>query len=148
MSSYRKILYHIIFRPKMSERVLTIEYTSRLYEYISGIIKNKKCYLYQINGTEDHIHLLSDLHPSLALADYIREIKTSSSIWLKSQSTFPKFKGWADGYAAVTCSYSERSRLIEYIKNQREHHKKVSFEEEYRAILNEYGIKIDERYFP
>jgi REP element-mobilizing transposase RayT len=132
----------------MSERVLTIEYTSRLYEYISGIIKNKNCYLYQINGTEDHIHLLSDLHPSLALADYIREIKTSSSIWLKSQKTFPKFKGWADGYAGVTCSYSEKNRLIDYIKNQREHHKKVSFLEEYRAILNEYGIEIDERYFP
>ena len=148
MSSYRQILYHIIFRTKNSEKTLSLEYNKELFAYMMGIIKNKNCFLYRINGMEDHIHILSDLHPSVALADYIRDIKTSSSIWLKQNMNFPNFKGWADGYAALTYAYRDKKMIINYIINQQEHHKKVSFAEEYRKLLEEHEIKIDEKYFP
>ena len=147
MSSYRQILYHVIFRTKGSEKTLSLEHTRELYAYIMGIIKNKNCFLYRINGMEEHVHILSDLHPSIALADYVRDIKTSSSLWLKQNLNFQNFVRWADGYAALTYAYRDKEMIINYIKNQQEHHKKVSFMEEYRKLLKEHEIKIDERYF-
>lgn len=148
MSSYRQILYHIIFRTKDSKRSLNQKHQQELYKYIWGIIKNKNGFLYRINGMEEHIHILSDLHPNIALSDFIRDIKTASSIWLKTKSEFPKFNGWADGYAALTYAYGDKDLVIEYIKNQQEHHKKFSFEDEYRKLLKEHNVEIDERFFP
>lgn len=148
MSSYRQILYHIVFRTKDSKNTLARKNIKELYAYINGIIKNKKCYLYRINGTENHIHILCDLHPSIALADFLRDVKASSSLWLKQSMNFPAFMGWAEGYAALTKSYCDKDMIINYIKNQQDHHHKVRFEEEYRKLLDEAGIRIDERYFP
>jgi len=102
MSSYRQILYHLVFRTKDSEKTLAQEHSKELYAYLTGIIKNKNCFLYRINGMEEHLHILCDLHPSIALADFMRDIKTSSSLWLKQTGKFSKFNGWADGYAALT----------------------------------------------
>ncbi len=148
MTSFRQILYHIIFRTKNSERTLPLSESEELYRYIWGIIKNKNGTLLRINGMEDHIHIFSDLHPSISLADYVREIKTSSSLWLKSDSKFPAFSGWAEGYAALTYAWRDKDVIVDYIKNQREHHKQVDFAMEYRCLLAEHGITIDERYFP
>ena len=113
-----------------------------------GFIKNKNCFLYRINGMEDHLHILCDLHPTIALADFMRDIKTSSSIWLKKSGKFPEFEGWADGYAALTYSWTDKEMIIDYIKNQQEHHKVESFEDELRRLLKEFGIEVDEKYFP
>ena len=147
MSSYRQILYHIIFRTKDSQKTLNLENSEELYKYIWGIIKGKNGVLYRINGMEDHIHILSDLHPSITLADYLRDMKTASSIWLKESGKFPQFNGWADGYAAFTYSYSDKETVINYIKNQREHHKTITFEEELRKLLTEHGVEINENFF-
>ena len=97
---------------------------------------------------EDHIHILSDLHPSIALADFMRDTKTASSLWLKQQGTFPDFKGWADGYAALTYAWRDKDMIVNYIKNQQEHHRIKKFEDEYKQLLEEHGISIDEKYFP
>lgn len=148
MSSYRQILYHIIFRTKDSQKILNLENSEELYKYIWGIIKSKNCVLYRINGVEDHIHILSDLHPSIALADYLRDMKTASSIWLKESDKFPHFEGWADGYAAFTYAYRDKEIVLNYIKNQREHHKTITFEDELRKLLIEHGIDINEKFFP
>ena len=91
---------------------------------------------------------MSDLHPGIALADLMRDLKSSTSVWLKQQKEFKSFDGWADGYAALTYSYREKDKLINYIKNQQSHHKKESFEEELRRILESQGIEIDDRFFP
>lgn len=147
MSSYRQIIYQIIFRTRHSQKTLKLEHNKRLLKYIRGIIKNKNCHLYRINGMEEHIHILTDLHAGIALADFIRDIKTASSIWLKDSDYFPNFIGWADGYAALTYSYWDKDKLINYIKNQQEHHNTETFEDEYRRLLEEHNIKIDERYF-
>lgn len=148
MSSYRQILYHIVFRTKESRKTFPLEHSDELYKYIWGIVKNKNCVLYRINGIEDHIHILSDLHPSVALADFVRDIKTSSSIWLKQNPLFPKFDAWADGYAAFTYAYRDKDIVVNYIKNQREHHQHKSFEDELKMLLEEQGIVINEKYFP
>ena len=100
MSSYRQILYHLIFRTKNGRKTLDPRNSRELYAYLMGIIRNKNCFLYRINGMEDHLHILCDLHPVIALADYMRDIKTSSSIWIKESGKFYEFQGWAGGYAA------------------------------------------------
>ena len=148
MSSYRQHLYHIVFRTKYSLPSIKQEYVNDLYSYITGIIKNKKCHLYRINGVENHLHILTDINPSLAPIDFIRDVKVSSSLWMKASCLFTAFNGWAVGYGSFTCSFKDLDRLIEYIKNQQEHHRKISFEQEYRNLLMEYGIIPDEKFFP
>jgi len=148
MTSYRQNMYHIVFRTKDSRYTINQENVDQLYAYIGGTIKKKSCHLYRINGIENHIHLLKDLHPSIAQADFMRDVKVYSSMWMKESGLFPNFVGWAEGYGSFTCSYRDSDRIIEYIINQQEHHKKLSFEEEYRALLAEYGVVIDERFFP
>ena len=97
---------------------------------------------------EDHLHILCDLHPGIALSDYMRDIKTSSSIWLKQSRKFSEFNGWADGYAALTYGWKNKEKISNYIKNQQEHHRKETFEEELRRLLKEQGIELNEKYFP
>jgi len=96
---------------------------------------------------EDHLHILMNLHPSTALADFIRQLKLTTSNWIKANKIFPKFTYWQEGYGAFTHSILEKDPLMEYIKNQEEHHKKVSFQEELRKLLTEARIEFDERYF-
>ena len=148
MSSYRQILYHLIYRTKDSRKTLVQEHSRELYAYLLGFIKNKNCFLYRVNGMEDHLHILCDLHPMIALADFMRDMKTSSSIWLKQTGNFPEFDGWADGYAALTYAWKDKDMIVNYIKNQQEHHKKETFEDELRSLLREHGIEVDERFFP
>jgi REP element-mobilizing transposase RayT len=148
MSSYRQHLYHIVFRTKDSIPTIRQDHVNDLYAYFTGIIKNKKSHLYRINGVENHLHILTDINPSLAPIDFMRDIKVSSSLWMKKSGFFPAFNSWAVGYGSFTCSYKDIDRLIEYVKNQQEHHKKITFDEEYRKLLLDNGITPDEKYFP
>lgn len=95
---------------------------------------------------EDHIHIITHLHPTIALSSLIKDMKIASSIWIKKENIFPGFTSWQDGYGAFTYSINEKDRLIEYVKNQEEHHKIKSFKEEYTELLKEYGIKFDKKY--
>src|SRR5699024_5715883 len=124
------------------------EHSGELYRYIWGYIKNKKSFLYRMNGMPDHIHLLVGIHTTIALSDFVKELKTSTNTWIKNnRGKFPDFKSWGEKYAAFTIRYQEKDTVIEYIRNQREHHKKETFKEEYRRLIVENGIDIDERYF-
>ncbi|WP_461125881.1 IS200/IS605 family transposase [Spirosoma aerophilum] len=144
--SYRQILYHIVFGTKYRHPTITDAHCEELYRYIWGVIKNKKGTLLRINGVEDHIHILSDLHPSIALADFVKDIKVASSLWMKASGLFPDFEGWAEGYGAFTYSIKERDRVINYIKKQKEHHKQVTFTDEYKVLLDENGVSYDEKH--
>ena len=148
MSSYRQHLYHLVIRTKDSLPVINQDHVGQFYSYISGIVKNKNSHLYWINGVENHFHMLTDMHASIAPADFLKELKVSTSIWMKRDDLFPLFKGWSDGYGSFTCSYRDLERLVDYVKNQQEHHKKHTFEQEYRRLIEESGLKIDERFFP
>ena len=145
--AYTQILYHIVLRTKRSEPTITQENVSSLYKYIWGIIKNKKGKLYRINGIEDHIHILSDLHSSISLADFVKTIKVATSLWMKQSSDFPSFQGWEEGYAAFTYSYKEKEVIINYIKNQQKHHQIEDSQNELKRLWIENGMEPDARYF-
>ena len=148
MSTHTQIYYHIVFSTK--DRVPTLKADRRedLFRYTRGILKNRDCHLYRINGTEDHLHILTSLHPTMNLANLVKDIKTGTSLWIQEKSVFRSFAHWQDGYGAFTHSKGDIDALIEYIKRQVEHHHRTTFAEEYRKLLLEAGIEIDERYMP
>jgi putative transposase len=145
--SYTQLLYHIVIRTKYSKKTIASQHAEQLYKYITGYIKNKKSVLYQINGMENHIHILASLHSSISLADFVKDLKTSSNLWMKSTNNYPDFTNWGNKYAAFSVSYEDKDPLIKYIQNQKIHHSKVKFEDEYRKLIIEAGINIDETYF-
>lgn len=145
--SYTRFLYHIVFRTKRSVPSIYERSERELYAYILGYVRNKKAKLYRIGGMPDHIHMLVDIPPTLAVAEFMRGLKESTSKWLKQNSAFPAFDGWGDSYAAFTYSYNDKDVIIEYIKGQKKHHRKLSFAEEYRKFIEENGVKPDESYF-
>ncbi|WP_029293898.1 IS200/IS605 family transposase [Chryseobacterium hispalense] len=146
MSTFRQIYYQIVFSTKYRKPVLSIEHEDELYKYIWGIVKNKNCKLYIINGMPDHIHLFTDLHPSVSLSSFVKDIKVSSNLWIKQSGLFPEFEEWQSGYGAFTYSEREKDIIVNYIKNQKEHHKTESFEDEYKNLLKSHGVEFDEKY--
>ena len=95
---------------------------------------------------EDHIHIFSDLHPSICLSDFVKDIKVASSIWMKESGLHPLFTGWQDKYGAFTYSVREKDMIINYIRNQKEHHKTETFYDEFKRLLMENEIEFDEKY--
>jgi len=146
MTTYTQILYQIVFGTKNREFTLVEEGREELFRYIWGILKQKKCLMYRIRGIEDHIHILTSLHPTIALSELLKDIKVSSSKFIKEAQIFPNFGSWQNGYGAFTYSYHAKDNLIEYIKNQKEHHKTISFLDEYKILLTEFNIEFDEKY--
>ena len=146
MSTYTQIIYQIVFGTKRRERTLTKDRRDDLYKYISGVLKNKNCHLYRIGGVEDHIHILMDLHPAVSLASLVKDIKLSSTEYIKDNRLFSQFDGWQNGYGAFTYSVREKDILIEYIKNQEEHHNVKTFKDEYMELLKEHHVSFDEKY--
>ena len=95
----------------------------------------------------DHIHLLVSLPTTLALADFVIELKISSSKWLKENPKFPLFNGWSKEYAAFSYAEKDKNMIADYIKLQKEHHKTVSFTDEYKAFLKENGVSVNDDFF-
>ncbi len=146
MSTYTQIIYQIVFTTKGKNGTLHKNQRENLFRYISRVLENKKCHLYRIGGIEDHIHIITHLHPTISLADLVKDIKMSSSLYIKTQKLFPFFDGWQEGYGAFTYSIEAKDNLIEYVKNQEEHHKKKSFRDEYLELLKAHNVTFDERY--
>ena len=146
MSTYTQILYQIVFSTKDHQKVLIKDNREKLFRFIWGILKNKKCMLYQINGVEDHIHIACHIHPTISLSDLVKDIKIASSLWIKDNNVFPGFSAWQGGYGGFTYNIKEKERLTNYIKNQEQHHRLKSYKEEYIELLNEHGIEFDDRF--
>lgn len=145
--SYTKLLYHIVFRTKGSRNSINEIHEKELYAYILGYVRNNKSTLYRIGGMPDHIHILVDIHPTDSVTEFVRILKESASKWLQSRPEFPNFNGWGESFAASTYSQNDIDTIINYIKNQKDHHQKVSFADEYRQFLISNGVEPDERYF-
>lgn len=94
MGTYRQIFYHIVFGTKHRRQTIDEKNETELYKYIFGILNNKKCKLYRINGMPDHIHILCDLHPNLNLSSLVKDIKGASNLWIKESGLFDEFEGW------------------------------------------------------
>jgi REP element-mobilizing transposase RayT len=95
---------------------------------------------------EDHLHILTHIHPTIAIANLVKDIKLASDDLIKEEKIFPGFKGWQEGYGAFSESIKAKDRLMNYIKNQEEHHLNISFVDEYKSLLDEYEIKFDPKY--
>ncbi len=147
MSTYTQIIYQLVFSTK--NRVKSLQGNrDELYKYISGILKNKNCHLYQIGGVSDHVHIITHLHPSVALSDLVKDIKIASSKHIKEQNLFPLFTSWQVGYAAFTYSNDAKDNLIKYVQNQEAHHRELRFDEELKLLLKQHTVEYDEKYFP
>ena len=144
--SYVQTYYHIVFSTKNRVPVLHQDKRKELYGYLWGILKNKDCHLYQLGGTEDHIHMLTSMHSTVCLAVLVRDLKTSSTSWIRKEQVFHSFPGWQGEYGAFTKSHSHRDGVIEYIRKQVDHHKTESFADELRRLLREERIDFEERH--
>lgn len=146
MSTFTQIYYHLVFSTKARERVLMEKGREGFFRYTWGIIQNEDSHLYRINAVEDHVHILTSLHPSVALADLVKDIKVATNLWIKEKVLFPGFQGWQEGYGAFTVSHADKDKVINYIKNQQEHHRVKSFRDELRDLLVEAGVQFNEKY--
>jgi len=145
-NTYTQIHIQLIFAVKFRRALISNVWKDELYKYISGIIQQQKHKLMIINGVQDHIHILIGYRPHQALSDLLQDIKGSSSKWINEKKlTNIKF-AWQEGYGAFSYSHSHLPKVINYIKNQERHHKKVMFMEEYKAFLEAFEVEFDERY--
>jgi REP element-mobilizing transposase RayT len=144
--SYYCLNYHIVYAVKDRRLLLDDDIMVRLCEYHAGIIRNLKGHLFIANGPANHIHCAVSIHPEISIVDFVRTLKANSSRWL--HETFPELKdfAWQDGYSAFTISHSACQQVIEYIRGQKEHHKKQTFEEELVALLQRHNVKYDPQY--
>jgi REP element-mobilizing transposase RayT len=147
MSTYTEILYQIVFGSKNCKSFLDEKNQEKLFNYIAGIVSAKKSVPYRIGGHRNHLHLIIYLHPTESLSNMVRDIKRASHLWMdEKKDDFKLFPGWQNGYGAFTYDYSSKIHLVQYVKNQKEHHKKISFQEELIELLKEQGIEFDDRY--
>ena len=145
-NTYTQINIHAIFSVKGRENILSKNFRNDLFKYISGILNNNKQFSIAVNGYKDHVHIFFELHPTTALSDIIRIVKTNSSKWI-NKNTFVKGKfSWQEGYGAFSYSRSQRNNVIQYIINQEKHHAKRTFKEEYLELLKKFEIEFDGNY--
>ena len=144
--SYTNLQYHIVFATKNRHPWLEPELLSRTIEYIGGIARDLGGKLFECNGQPDHLHVAAGVPATLALAEFVREIKGASSRWLhKTESALSDF-AWQEGYSAFSVSKSQLDSVAAYIRSQQEHHRKMTFNEELIELLNRHNIPYDERY--
>jgi REP element-mobilizing transposase RayT len=147
MSTYTQILYQIVFGTYDYTPFLTTENENLLFAYIAGILKNKSCHSYIVGGASNHIHRITHLHPTEALAFLVKDIKLAShKMILQNARMFSHFSGWQVGYSSFTYHISSKANLIRYVENQREHHVVFSFKEELTALLKEHSVDYNEDY--
>jgi len=145
-NTYTQIYVMMVFGTKGRNNLITAEHEEEIYKYISGIIKNKTQKLLQINGMPDHIHILVSLKPDKSISDLVRDIKSNSSKFINEKKWFIGRFHWQKGFGAFSYSRSQIDDVVHYIKNQKEHHKKISFRDEYIKLLDHFGIEYDVRY--
>ncbi|MBQ9654951.1 MAG: IS200/IS605 family transposase [Prevotella sp.] len=146
--SYTNLIYHIVFRPHGSRPVIVEAHEKELYAYILGFCRAKGCVLYRIGGMPDHIHMLVSINQSISVSDFVRELKVSTNKFIKqNREHFPDFTKWAEGYCAISYNFRDKDMIYNYIKNQKEHHKRVGFYDELKQMCQENGINIDDMYF-
>jgi len=144
--SLSKLYVHIVFHVKNNEVLVRAEDENDLYAYIGGIIKANDALPIKINGTENHLHILTTMSKNLSLAKFVEEIKRNSSRWIKNKSEHYQFFAWQGGYAGYSVSQSKVATVEKYIENQKEHHKIETFQDEYVKFLREYKVDFDEKY--
>ena len=144
--TYSQIYIQVVFAVKGRNNLIRQEWEEELYKYITGIVQNKEQKMLAINGMPDHIHFLIGMKPTCCLSDLVREIKKASNDFIKEKKFLKHQFKWQEGYGAFSYSHSQLSNVIMYIMNQKEHHKKKNFKEEYIGFLQAFNISYDEKY--
>ena len=144
--TFTNLLTHIVFSTKGRAPYLEEEVQPRLFAYLGGIVQQLKGQPIQINGTADHVHLLVALPPALSVSELLRVVKANSSRWVHEQWPSRRSFAWQEGYGAFSVSPSNAGRVLDYIRNQQAHHRKVTFQEEFLTFLKKHDIAYDERY--
>jgi putative transposase len=144
--AFTQLYVHLVFAVKNREAVLTESIRERVFEYIGGILNDLKHKPLIINGYTDHIHIFFGLNPTLSISDTVFHIKRGSSLFINEQKLCMGHFTWQEGYGAFTYSHSDIDRVFNYIKNQKAHHSKKKFREEYVSLLHEYSVNYDDRY--
>ena len=145
-NSYICCHVHYIFSTKNRENLISPELESRLYEYIGGIAKENGMRTLALGGTENHVHILLSLCATVTIAKAAQLIKGGSSFWIHETYGDLNHFAWQEGYGAFAVSPSLLNKTIEYIQNQKEHHRVKTFEEEYMSFLEKYGVDYDKAY--
>ena len=144
--TFSQIYIHVIFAVKGRQSLIATPWEEELYKYITGIVQNKGQKMLVINGMPDHIHFLIGMKPSCCLSDLVREVKKSSNAFVK-EKRFTKFRfEWQEGFGAFSYSDSSLDDVIQYIQNQKEHHRKRTFREEYIGFLKKFKIDFKEEF--
>jgi len=143
--SLSKVLVHLIFSTKHREPFIGSNIRPRLHAYIVGILDNLKSPSLQTGGIADHVHILCVLGRTTSQAELLEEVKKSSSKWMKADGGVPGFS-WQAGYGAFSIGESQADTVIHYIQNQEEHHRTLTFQDEFRKFLERYKVSYDERY--
>ena len=144
--SLSSILVHLVFSTKNREAYITSTIEPELYPYLASIFRALKSPSLTIDGTSDHVHILFALGRMITVAQLVEEIKTESSKWIKTKGSEFKSFHWQKGYGAFSIGQSNVTALKRYIRNQKLHHERLTFQTEYRAFLKRYQIDYDERY--
>ena len=141
--TYAQNAIHVVFSTKDRAKLLPKDFQPRLWSYAAGICKKEGIFVHAIGGTDDHVHLLIQIPPSLALAKAVGTVKSNSSRWATEEG-FPF--AWQQGYAAFSVSASNLPAVVRYIQNQEAHHKKMTFETEFLALLKKHGLDYDPKF--
>jgi len=144
-STFLSLHYHLVFSTKHRDTFIQPTWRLRLHEYLGGTVKGLGGVMETIGGTADHVHLLIELRATHALADFVRELKKASSVWVHEEIGVRQF-AWQEGYAAFTVSASGVPKVRSYIQNQEEHHRQRSFLEEMRILLQRSGVSFEDKY--
>ena len=145
-NTYTQINIHAVFSVKRRDNIIKSHFQDELFKYISGILNNNKQHSLAINGYKDHVHLFFEMHPTMALSDIIRVVKSSSSKWINENKFVSGKFAWQEGYGAFSYSRSQRDTVIKYIIGQEMHHRKKTFREEYLELLRKFEIPFDGNY--
>ena len=144
--SYTSLQYHVVFATKERHPWLTPEILSRATKYIGGVAREIGGRLVEGNGQPDHLHLAAIIPASMAVSDFVRRVKTSSSRWFHQMGPEMSNFAWQDGYSAFSVSLSQLDSVAAYIRRQQEHHRRMTFEEELIEFFERHGISYDKRY--
>jgi putative transposase len=144
--SLSRILVHLVFSTKNREPMLSTALQSDLHPYLAATLDHIECPSLRVGGVADHVHLLFGLSRTKTIAEIVETLKTTSSKWIKSKDARLTGFHWQSGYAAFSVSQSDADQVVAYIVNQAEHHRKRTFQEEYRLLLEKYQVAFDERY--
>jgi REP element-mobilizing transposase RayT len=144
--TFSQLYIQIVFAVKGRQNFIKPSFEQELYKYISGIITGKEQKSLAVNGMSDHVHVLVGLRPSMRISDLVRDIKNNSANFINDHDWLKNHFSWQEGYGAFSYSQSQFGRVIDYIKNQKQHHQKKTFRQEYLSFLKNFAIPFEEKY--